>query len=1108
MKKLNAIKMLTACGSHFMKLALSLTLVAAMSTGAYADCQLNCNQNVQVSLDGDCEATITYKTMLQDPDNPAICTPNGPSAYVVEVMAADGTVLGDKISKANLRDGWCGVTYLVKVKHWDSGNICWGSIYVEDKLAPEGYAKDIDIYCYEGLPDAATTYARYTSTDDNCDHVSLVSHTTRPLFDDCDPNLINQGYCGVFERVYTIADKCGNTSQFSHSIKVRSVNPILPPDVTISCKDGDTSPGNTGYPTIGGYDLTPGNLVGYCKWGTSYEDWVTDICEAGGSKQVRRTWKIVNKCNGDFYTHVQVIDVENEGPWVDGLNAEQLWLGTNSGSHACDYIGTLPIPRYKAECAPIVAIHASVFFVDANGYKHPSPIATEVDILNGGLVRIPEGRFAVEYTFFDECHATTFYDTDGAVYDATAPTAIADTETSIDLSPNVNGSAGSDDCVTSLHAYDLDSGSYDNCKEVKAYVARMGADGTVGPFGPKVNFTADDACTEQMVVFRVYEVHLGTENSKDQVLYSEVMVNVDVQDAVIALTNLQDKVIDCSGDDDWNAADAFDTPRLIGCSAQFDGDPIDVVTERSCGQSVYKRTWNAINCKGNKASVSQTIRIRYVGTIDFTCPKDVDFDCGEGETAETLTEDRTGKPVVTVTGCASAAVSEPYDEVFRHEGEGDGCFKIKRSWNIIDWCNGGTYVGSCYQLITVTDKVRPVVSCDDVDVCITDGCDATFAVPAPQISDCTATTTTVDWVFNGKDGSTASGTISVGANVTFGPGVLSLKYIVRDACGNFGNAACDVTITDCKDPTPFCRDIGTAIMNNGEITIWASDFLLYAEDNCDDAAMVESTVQMRLNGSGDDPASSLTLTCDDLSFAAGFSGVQVDIIVTDMAGNSDFCTTSFQVQDNGENCSGSGGAAANITANFNSEEGESIENVSVNLTGGAMNVSQMTTSSGVAQFSNLPMHGEYEVSGEKNMNYLNGVSTYDVVLLTRHILGINKLDSPYKLIAGDVNGSGKISTGDVLALRRAILAITDDFGDNNTSWRFVDASYAFPDPSNPFAEAFPEKMNVADLDHDMNAEFVSVKIGDINGSAKPNELLGSDDLEGSALKGTLEHQVL
>ncbi len=186
MKKLNAIQMLTACGSHLMKLALTLTLVAAMSTGAYADCQLNCNQNVQVSLDNDCEATISYKTMLQDPDNPAICSPNGPTAFVVDVITADGTHLGDKISKSNLKDGWCGVSYLVKVKHWNTGNICWGNIYVEDKLAPTGYAKNINVYCYKAIPDAATTFARYASTDDNCEYVDLVSRTTRPLYDDCD----------------------------------------------------------------------------------------------------------------------------------------------------------------------------------------------------------------------------------------------------------------------------------------------------------------------------------------------------------------------------------------------------------------------------------------------------------------------------------------------------------------------------------------------------------------------------------------------------------------------------------------------------------------------------------------------------------------------------------------------------------------------------------------------------------------------------------------------------------------------------------------------------------------------------------------------------------
>ena len=111
------------------------------------------------------------------------------------------------------------------------------------------------------------------------------------------------------------------------------------------------------------------------------------------------------------------------------------------------------------------------------------------------------------------------------------------------------------------------------------------------------------------------------------------------------------------------------------------------------------------------------------------------------------------------------------------------------------------------------------------------------------------------------------------------------------------------------------------------------------------------------------------------------------------------------------------------------------------------------------------------------------------------------------MIAANVNGSGKISTGDVLALIRAILAITDDFGDNS-SWRFVDTSYTFPNPTNPFEATFPEKLNVSNLDHDMNADFVSIKVGDINGSAKPNQLLGSPSFEGASMVVGLENMQL
>jgi hypothetical protein len=45
----------------------------------------------------------------------------------------------------------------------------------------------------------------------------------------------------------------------------------------------------------------------------------------------------------------------------------------------------------------------------------------------------------------------------------------------------------------------------------------------------------------------------------------------------------------------------------------------------------------------------------------------------------------------------------------------------------------------------------------------------------------------------------------------------------------------------------------------------------------------------------------------------------------------------------------------------------------------------------------------------------------------------------------------------------------------------------FPDPTNPWSEEFPEVININNIqDHAMNENFISAKIGDVNGSATPN----------------------
>ena len=56
------------------------------------------------------------------------------------------------------------------------------------------------------------------------------------------------------------------------------------------------------------------------------------------------------------------------------------------------------------------------------------------------------------------------------------------------------------------------------------------------------------------------------------------------------------------------------------------------------------------------------------------------------------------------------------------------------------------------------------------------------------------------------------------------------------------------------------------------------------------------------------------------------------------------------------------------------------------------------------------------------------------------------------------------------------------------------ADFVFPDPTNPFSGYFPEIYNINDFDLDMmEADFIAIKVGDVNGTAVPNNLLGLED---------------
>jgi len=114
----------------------------------------------------------------------------------------------------------------------------------------------------------------------------------------------------------------------------------------------------------------------------------------------------------------------------------------------------------------------------------------------------------------------------------------------------------------------------------------------------------------------------------------------------------------------------------------------------------------------------------------------------------------------------------------------------------------------------------------------------------------------------------------------------------------------------------------------------------------------------------------------------------------------------------------------------------------------------------------------------------NGVSTLDIILMQRHILTIQSLSSPYKIIAADVNASSTVSTLDIVLMRAVILTNSPTFP-NGKLWAFVRSDQTFQNPQVPFP--FESFRSYSSINEDKaNQNFIAMKLGDVNDTWDPN----------------------
>ncbi|MGA1582848.1 MAG: HYR domain-containing protein [Saprospiraceae bacterium] len=498
--------------------------------------------------------------------------------------------------------------------------------------------------------------------------------------------------------------------------------------------------------------------------------------------------------------------------------------------------------------------------------------------------------------------------------------------------------------------------------------------------------------------------------------------------------------------------------------------------------------------------------------------------------------------------------SDTYLTVFGQGGP-SGCVKVIRKWIVVDWCQEdpsaelGYATWTYNQEIDVLESEPPQFtpeSCQDVTFCLTDD-ECQFRVLGPgsngpfpfanATDDCTETndlnvTYKLD-VFN--DGIGAFGGFDFTSDFTyrdgdnrnfpsppniidtlnhddnpstekivegkFPVGVHKLFWKVEDGCGNVSTCAHTFEIKDCIEPTPVCYNsiVTVALAGSGEVDLLARTFDAGSYDNCtpDSELIIAFSDQVTFDPVTGEPIYDTvrTFTCDDLGTK------EIEIWVKDapvgyddgdvLDDNWDFCVTLVEIQDPNGVCPSTNTAV--ISGLIQTALDEPVEQVHVDLNnsvfGNGMQYS-ITGDDGLFSFQ-APVGQNYAVNPSKNINYLNGVSTFDLVLITQHILGPYNFDSPYQYIAADANNDGKVTTFDVLELRRLILQVSTELP-NNQSWRFIDADWVFPNPKNPFTPPFPEVIDINALSVDeLGSDFIGVKIGDVDLSATPNQFAQS-----------------
>jgi len=1066
-----------------------MLLVFCFVSASYGQCSMSCDDEIQVSLNQNCEAEITYRMILRDPDNSDICSPNGPSAYKVVVMDEDGVEIP---SSPIITCEYTGRTLLIKVKHWYSGNSCWSKVVVEDKNAPTLACTPVTLTCTQNLaPTSEGGDAPIPNMVDGCASVcqslSLTYVDTDTTYFNCEDGTVEDGVIARINRTWTACDNLGNcrTCIQPINLKIPSFLDIdFPADLVganaLSCGGCDpTDLACTGEPILNQQALEQS----LCHITFDFID-VSTNTECEGTHTISRAWAIQNTCTGETHNYTQLIEiVDQTPPIINCASGNTAVVATpNLAPFSCLATISIPAAEVTDNCSPTAAIAmvTKIYRIDSLGRRF---VVDRVDGANGDFdLEVEYGTYEVYYQATDDC-GNIADNLDSAciieVEDEVPPTPMCQTSTRLTLDREGNGK---------IYAESFDDGSYDNCC-LESFQVRKLAD-TSSELMDFVTFSCEDAQSGPvMVLIEIMDCNGNTANCTVEVIIE--------QNTPTTITRCADNITLSCGTD--LSLEEIRTTLLSPPTFENDcaiGITTNAVLKQDfrneCGIGAVIFDWQVLDGTGNiTATCEQLVAFVDDTPLSITFPEDFVINTCVTSLEEIPTA-RTGEP--TISGMDCEVVEVLFTDAM--VGSDLSCLTVQRTWTVTNLCDEKGTIEQV-QTISIQDVEVPIIDCsgESTDICLDGGaCTKSIEVTGITVSDCSSeVSVSAEWTFTPDDrcaGITQTGTVMTAQfgfiTPELGPGQLSVTFFATDACGNQTECDRTYTIRDCEAPEVICLPGITLNLDAaGMVEVWANDFHQEIIDNCEDCEGLEYTFSF----ASDTIEDVRFFNCSDL----GVKTAQVWVM--DSYGNQNFCPVTFVIKGEGicdnltQDTSGvdaSLGRAA-VAGQIFLENGEAVEGVAVTAENHLSEMMDMheTDEEGSYEFE-FQRNANLLINPAKNDDILNGVTTYDILQLRKHILGMEALDSPYKMIAADINHNNSITTADIVELRRIILQHDDEFK-NNTAWRFIKADHEFSDLTNPFVDEMPEYAIIPELLEEMNIDFVAIKVGDLNGNAIGNK---------------------